>query len=77
MNIGGGLRTTLNELIAHLNEIRGERRKPEYQSGRVGDVRHSLASIERAREVLGYRPFISLSEGLAHTLAWYANAAAT
>jgi UDP-glucose 4-epimerase len=77
LNIGAGQRTTLNEVITILNEITGERRKPEYQPGRVGDVRHSLASIERARQVLGFRPFVSLREGLVQTLAWYANSAAT
>lgn len=76
LNIGGGLRTTLNGLINLLNEITGEQRKPDYHPGRVGDVRHSLASIERAREVLGYCPFVSLTEGLANTLAWYADSAA-
>jgi UDP-glucose 4-epimerase len=70
LNIGAGQRTTLNELVSILNDITGERFKAEYQPGRVGDVRHSLASIARAHKVLGYFPFVSLKEGLVKTLSW-------
>jgi nucleoside-diphosphate-sugar epimerase len=38
---------------------------------RVGDVKHSLADMTKAREILGYQPLISLEDGLRPTLAWY------
>jgi nucleoside-diphosphate-sugar epimerase len=38
---------------------------------RAGDVRHSLADITRARELLGYEPRVELEEGLRHTLDWW------
>jgi UDP-glucose 4-epimerase len=38
---------------------------------RAGDVKHSLASIDAAREVLGYEPRVDLRDGLARTVEWY------
>jgi UDP-glucose 4-epimerase len=72
LNIGGGVRTSLNGLVDLMNSISGQTKKAIYEPGRVGDVRHSVASIERAREVLGYRPLVPLREGLRKTLDWYA-----
>ena len=45
--------------------------KAEYQQPRVGDVRHSLADISRARELLGYQPTVGLREGLRRTIDWW------
>ena len=42
-----------------------------YRPFRPGDVRHSLADISRARELLGYRPTHSLASGLGESLSWY------
>jgi nucleoside-diphosphate-sugar epimerase len=46
-------------------------RNARHAPARAGDVRHSLASIERARELLGYRPNVSWQDGLERTVAWY------
>ncbi len=70
-NVGAGERHSLNQLVAQLNEITGHESQVEYQVERAGDVRHSLADIGRARQVLGYRPQVSFREGLAQTLSWY------
>jgi UDP-glucose 4-epimerase len=70
-NVGAGERTSLNELVAVLNGITGQHRIPEYQPARAGDVRHSLADVRKAEAGLGYRPIVSLREGLIETLAWY------
>jgi nucleoside-diphosphate-sugar epimerase len=43
----------------------------EYRETRVGDVKHSLADITRAREFLGYEPQVGLEEGLRHTIDWW------
>ncbi|MDE0599338.1 MAG: LPS biosynthesis protein WbpP, partial [Dokdonia donghaensis] len=38
---------------------------------RAGDVPHSLASIDRARERVGYNPEFSIKDGLKEAMAWY------
>jgi UDP-N-acetylglucosamine 4-epimerase len=76
-NIAVGQRTTLNELFRHLND--GLRRRdltlpdarPVYQEFRAGDVRHSLADISKAQELLGYAPTHQIAEGLETALDWY------
>ncbi|MDR1730858.1 MAG: SDR family oxidoreductase [Synergistaceae bacterium] len=65
-NIACGTVTTLNELFAIL---KGELALPEnltplYEDFRKGDIKHSSASIDQARELLGYAPLVSLREGL-------------
>jgi nucleoside-diphosphate-sugar epimerase len=43
----------------------------EYREPRLGDVRHSLADITRARDLLGYVPQVTLEEGLRLTIDWW------
>ncbi len=43
----------------------------EFVTERIGDVRNSIGSIQKAREVLGFAPSISLEEGLSRTIDWY------
>ncbi|CAN5582390.1 SDR family oxidoreductase [soil metagenome] len=70
-NVGTGMSITLLELIAALNKLLGTRIVPQLGSLRAGDVRHSLANIERARQDLGYEVQVSFEEGLSRTLKWY------
>jgi UDP-glucose 4-epimerase len=70
-NIGCGKRFTLNHLVEVLNELLGLSIEPAYVAPRPGDVRHSMASIDRAREVLGYDPPVSFEEGLEETVRWF------
>ena len=76
-NIAVGSKTTLNELFEqiklnllnfypHLNNT-----KAVLREFRTGDVRHSLANIEKARENLGYEPTHSMEQGLALAMPWY------
>lgn len=75
-NIAVGDRTSLNELqtlirqqlqaIASIPEVR-----VEHRDFRSGDVRHSLADISKASQLLGYQPTHRVAEGLAETMAWY------
>ena len=74
MNVGIGQRVTLNQLLAELQTIIGTNLKPNYGETRAGDVRHSLAAIERAEKLLGYHPLVALAEGLRHTVDWYRQA---
>jgi nucleoside-diphosphate-sugar epimerase len=71
LNLGIGERVTLNQLLAELQKIIGGRQRPRYEEMRAGDVRHSLADITRAKELIGYSPLVGLTEGLKQTVAWY------
>ncbi|MCA1633441.1 MAG: NAD-dependent epimerase/dehydratase family protein, partial [Acidobacteria bacterium] len=74
INVANGQRITLNELLDTLKQITGKtgaEAEAEYRETRVGDVRHSLADITRAREHLGYEPRVGLEEGLRKTIEWW------
>lgn len=71
-NIACGGRISLLEMIDTLNAILGTQIKPVFTDPRPGDVRHSRASIEKARARLGFEPKVSFEDGLARTVAWYA-----
>ena len=72
INVANGQQTTLNELLETLKRITGRiDAEAEYKEARVGDVRHSLADISRARRFLGYEPQIGLEEGLRRTIEWW------
>jgi len=72
INVATGRRTTLTELLEALKKITGRADvEAEYREPRLGDVRHSLADITRAREWLGYEPRVGLEEGLRNTLGWW------
>ena len=71
INVGAGERISLNRLYRAMAEILRVSLEPEYTDARGGDVRHSLASIERARALLGYAPAVDWRTGLERTLDWY------
>ncbi|PYS52747.1 MAG: LPS biosynthesis protein WbpP [Acidobacteria bacterium] len=72
INVARGERITLNELLNTMKKITGRGDvQAEYREPRAGDVRHSLADITRARELLGYEPSVGLEEGLRKTLDWW------
>ena len=72
INVANGQRVTLNELLDRLKQITGRAEaEAEHRDSRVGDVRHSLADITRARELLGYEPQVGLEEGLRRTIDWW------
>jgi len=76
-NTAFGDRTTLNQLTGYLKELLAEF-DPEIATleilhgpNRVGDIPHSLASIEKARRLLDYNPQFSLRDGLKEAVKWY------
>ena len=71
VNIACGERTTLNEMITLINEQLGTQIAAEYQPPRAGDVKHSLASIDAAKALIGYEPRVLFREGLARSIDWY------
>src|SRR5215813_8576235 len=72
INIANGERVTLNQLLAELKDLTGRSNaQAEYRDTRVGDVRHSLADISEARQLLGYAPIVGVREGLRRTIDWW------
>jgi UDP-glucose 4-epimerase len=67
-NVGTGQRISLLHLVAALNTILGTSLEPIFQDPRSGDVRDSLASLDRIQKVLGYKPIVSFEEGLRRTV---------
>lgn len=71
VNIACGYRVTLNQVIEWINRILGKNIQPIYAPPRAGDVRHSLADIQKAQELIGYKPIVSFEEGLRRSIEWY------
>ena len=71
INVGAGERISLNDLYGAMSEILEVTLAPNYKDERTGDVRDSLADLERARELLKYEPRVAWRDGLKQTLAWY------
>ena len=67
-NVAAGRRTSLNELIAVIREQTGAKAMPRHAPPREGDVRDSVASLESARDLLGYEPRVALRDGLRITI---------
>lgn len=76
-NIAFGERTTLNELFSLIKQRvvasnpAARDLEPTYRDFRPGDVRHSLADISKARDLLGYHPEFSVKDGLNKAAKWY------
>lgn len=70
-NLACGQRVTLNQVVAQLNSILGTTLEPIYEPSRVGDIKHSLAEISRAKADLKYAPSVQFEEGLRLTVDWY------
>ncbi|PIF59308.1 SDR family oxidoreductase [Flavobacterium sp. 2] len=78
-NTAFGDRNTLNDLVKYLKEYLSEFDAKiadveiVYGVNRAGDIPHSLASIEKAKNILGYNPKFSLQQGLKEAVSWYWN----
>lgn len=72
LNVGTQESVSLNDLYAVMAEHLGFDQKPNYGPTREGDVRHSMAAIDRAREWIGYEPLLDWKQALRQTLDWYA-----
>ncbi len=78
-NTAFGDRNTLNDLVGYLKKYLAEFDSKitdveiVYGSNRAGDIPHSLASIDKAKKMLGYNPEYSLQEGLKEAVSWYWN----
>jgi nucleoside-diphosphate-sugar epimerase len=70
-NVACGERSTVLELVRELEQVMGRKAEPEFASPRPGDVKHSLASIDKARERFGYAPLVRFGEGIRCTVAFF------
>lgn len=68
INVACGERYTLIELVQMINKILGKNIEPKFAPDRAGDVKHSQAGIEKAKEILGYKVRVSFEEGLERTV---------
>jgi nucleoside-diphosphate-sugar epimerase len=71
MNLATGAAVTLNQAFEILCGLTGYSGKPAYAEARSGDIKHSLADISRARELLGYVPLVDFREGIRRTVECY------
>jgi UDP-glucose 4-epimerase len=70
-NLGGGSRVTVNQVLATLEEISGIKVRRQNLPAAPGDPRHTGASINLARERLGWEPRVSLRDGLDKQWRWF------
>jgi nucleoside-diphosphate-sugar epimerase len=72
-NIACGKRITLNRLVELINEALGMDVKPKYLESRAGDVKHSLANIEKAQQTFGYKSKVDFESGLKSLINYEGN----
>ena len=75
-NVAVGDRTTLNDLFNAIKAALNENgvtytKEPVYREFRAGDVRHSQASVEKIKNLLGYNPGFIISQGIDQAMPWY------
>lgn len=76
-NVACGARTTLNELVEILKELlipynsKIANIEIKHGSERLGDIPHSLASVDKAQKLLGYKPTHQIKDGLREAIGWY------
>ena len=70
LNIGGGSRMTVNEVLALIGDITGREPQVKRHDKQKGDVVHTVADTSRALELIGYKPAVGLREGLSRERDW-------
>lgn len=71
-NIAGGHATSVNQLAEKIKDLLGVPDLPTlYEEARSGDVKHSLADVNRAKESLGFETIVPFDEGLKRAVEWY------
>jgi nucleoside-diphosphate-sugar epimerase len=69
-NIGGGSEVSINRVLATIERLSGRTLRVQHEERQKGDVRHTAADCTRARDVLGFRPSVALTEGLRREWEW-------
>lgn len=73
LNVGTGRFIRINSLWEMISKLAGINIKPEYEPPRAGDIMESVADIDYAGKVLGFKPDYSFEKGLEETFKWYMN----
>jgi nucleoside-diphosphate-sugar epimerase len=73
INVACGERVSINQIIGQINQLLGKNVQPKYVPERAGDVKHSLADISLARQIIGFEPVINFADGLTKAIDWYKN----
>ena len=68
-NCAGGRRVSLNELVETLQKLLGTSVATKYEDFRQGDIKHSYADCSKAERMFGFKPQVTLEDGLAKTIA--------
>jgi len=71
VNIACGKAVSLNQILGTLKSLMKSDIQADYLAPRVGDIKHSLADITFAKEVIGYTPLVYFDEGLGRAIHWY------
>jgi UDP-N-acetylglucosamine/UDP-N-acetylgalactosamine 4-epimerase len=70
-NVALGEQTSVNDLFSIIRDTAGSSLQPKYRDERPGDVKHSLADIQKAASIMGYQPSIDIRKGLEITFNWF------
>jgi len=70
-NIASGQSISINQLVRFINKELKKDIKPVYVSQRSGDIKHSKASIKKAKKIIGFEPKVCFNKGLRETIQWY------
>lgn len=70
-NVACGERFSLLDLVSRINRFLGTSIVPRHDAPRAGDIKHSLAGIDKARALLGFEPVANFDEGLKQTVAHF------
>jgi nucleoside-diphosphate-sugar epimerase len=73
INSGAGLAHTLDELVAMIAAEAGVDLRSQFRQPSVETIKRTLGNMDRAQQLLGYRPEIGLQQGIAETVAWFMN----
>ena len=70
-NIGTGKQSSISRLWEIISKAAGVQNSPGFDDERRGDIRHSVADVAKAKEILGFTAEVSIEDGLAQTFEWY------
>ncbi len=74
INISTANAVSVNTVVNTIRQLLGkENIKPDYQPPRAGDIKHSLADVSRAKQIIGYEPLVSFDQGIRLAIDWYKN----
>jgi len=71
INIACGEAVSLNQILGKLKSLMKSDIDADYLPARVGDIKHSLADVASAKEMIGYTPLVYFDEGLERAIHWY------